>query len=69
MRKLQALQRDGYRCMISGVYDMESCEKLTAVATIAMNSGIIARPTQASHIFAPSTSADITGKNEDGPKV
>jgi hypothetical protein len=55
--------------MISGVYDMESCEKLTAVATIAINSGIIARPTQASHIFAPSTSADITGKNEDGPKV
>lgn len=69
MSVFQALERDGYRCMVTGIYDMRSCEKNPDIASLAMRNGIVARETHASHIFAPSTSQDISGPNEDGPKV
>ncbi|KAJ3515777.1 hypothetical protein NLJ89_g1537 [Agrocybe chaxingu] len=66
--KAAALERDGYRCMVSGTYDMRSCEKNPDIAVLAVQSGTVARETHASHIFAPSTSQDISGPDADGPK-
>jgi len=69
MSMLQALERDSYRCMVTGAYDMRSCEKNPDLAALALQSGVVARGTHASHIFAPSTSQNISGPDEDGPKV
>jgi hypothetical protein len=55
--------------MVTGIYDMRSCEKNPDIATLAVQNGVVARETYASHIFAPSVSQNISGKNEDGPKV
>ena len=52
---LQALLRDGYRCAISGVYDLQSCrdiDEIGAAAEALDNS--LAGETEVAHIFSES---------------
>jgi len=58
---LQALLRDGYRCAISGVYDMQSCLDIDEIdaASKALDSMIV--ETEVAHIFSESA--------QDGDKV
>ncbi|KXN92709.1 hypothetical protein AN958_06987 [Leucoagaricus sp. SymC.cos] len=49
---LQALLRDGYRCAITGVYDMQSCldiDEIHAAVTLAKS---VAVGTEVAHIFS-----------------
>ena len=59
---LQALLRDGYRCAISGVYDMESCRNIAEVdaASKAVPNSMLIQ-TEVAHIFSESA--------QDGDKV
>jgi hypothetical protein len=59
---LQALLRDGYRCAISGVYDMRSCiniDEIDAASRALGNSMEV--ETEVAHIFSESA--------QDGDKV
>jgi hypothetical protein len=59
---LQALLRDGYRCAISGVYDMQSCldvDEIDAASKALDNSMVV--ETEVAHIFSESA--------QDGDKV
>jgi len=52
---LQALLRDGYKCAISGVYDMQSCldiDEIDAASKASDNPMIV--ETEVAHIFSES---------------
>ena len=59
---LQALLRDGYRCAISGIYDMKSCLDIDEIdaASKALDNPIYIH-TEVAHIFSESA--------QDGDKV
>ena len=59
---LQALPRDGYRCAISGVYDLKSCRDIDEIdaASKALDNPIYGQ-TEVAHIFSESA--------QDGDKV
>ena len=59
---LQALLRDGYKCAISGVYDMQSCldiDEIDAASKALDNPTVV--ETEVAHIFSESA--------QDGDKV
>ena len=58
----QALLRDGYRCAISGVYDMQSCldiDEIDAASKAQANSMVV--ETEVAHILSETA--------QDGDKV
>ena len=59
---LQALLRDGYRCAISGVYDMQSCLDIDEIdaASKALDNPMVVE-TEVAHIFSEGA--------QDGDKV
>lgn len=60
--------RDGYRCVITGAVHLPIANAYPdQFAAVAATHGV--RGTQCAHIFAPSTSQDTSGDNEDGPEV
>ncbi|KAF8573903.1 hypothetical protein K439DRAFT_1399426 [Ramaria rubella] len=67
--KAAALIRDDYHCMVTGVCDMASFKANDHVKEMARAKKMKIRPTQCAHIFAPSTSQNISGENQDGPKL
>ncbi|EGO29879.1 hypothetical protein SERLADRAFT_445648 [Serpula lacrymans var. lacrymans S7.9] len=54
--KKRALLRDGYKCMISGAYDYDSCLKYPEIEELAANN--VATNTQCAHLFSE-TAQDI----------
>jgi hypothetical protein len=59
---LQALLRDGYRCAISGVYDLQSCRNIAEVDTASKAvPNTLLTQTEVAHIFSESA--------QDGDKV
>ncbi|KAJ8593210.1 hypothetical protein M405DRAFT_931012 [Rhizopogon salebrosus TDB-379] len=58
--KANALARDNYRCLITGVYNMISLLEYTEIEHEARAQGLQAAPTQAAHIFPASTNKNIT---------
>jgi hypothetical protein len=65
----QALARDGYRCMITGLYDTHSYDKFPEIKQEAMSYGRRIVVTNASHIFPASTNQGTSGEQERGWKV
>jgi hypothetical protein len=65
----QALARDGYRCVISRIYDTNSYQQYPEIAQVVTNQDLDVVATQAAHIFLPSTNQGISGDDEGGPKV
>jgi hypothetical protein len=66
----KALVRDGFRCVISGLYDANSVlhnEELELELEEAADAE--ASPTECAHIFPESTNANISGSNAQGDKV
>jgi hypothetical protein len=59
---LQALLRDGYRCAISGIYDMQFCLDIDEIdaASKALDNPMVVE-TEVAHIFSESV--------QDGDKV
>ena len=55
--------------MITGDCDLASFSTINDVHTMATTQHLIVRPTQCAHIFAPSTSQDISEEYQDGVKV
>ncbi|KAF5359877.1 hypothetical protein D9756_003616 [Leucocoprinus leucothites] len=50
----QALLRDGYRCAITGVYDVQSCIDIDEIEAVADRGGSITLETEVAHIFSES---------------
>ncbi|KAF5359876.1 hypothetical protein D9756_003615 [Leucocoprinus leucothites] len=50
----QALLRDGYRCAITGVYDVQSCIDIDEIEAAADRGGSITLETEVAHIFSES---------------
>ncbi|KAF8575615.1 hypothetical protein K439DRAFT_1369508 [Ramaria rubella] len=67
--KAAALIRDDYHCMVTGVCDMASFKANDRVKEMARAKKLKIRPTQCAHIFASYTSQNISGENQDGPKL
>ena len=55
----QALTRDGYRCMITGMFDDGSLEKSAALRNIAKSEGANGVTIHACHILNESTTQGI----------
>lgn len=55
--KRACLKRDGYKCLISGYYDMSEAEKLS----LTERNELITTPTQAAHII-PFSLGNITAR-------
>ncbi|KAJ7222987.1 hypothetical protein B0H12DRAFT_1150813 [Mycena haematopus] len=49
-----ALLRDGYRCVLTGAYDLESCDNYTELGARADSEGAIQTTLQCAHIFSES---------------
>jgi len=61
--KKMALKPDGYKCVISGVYDTVSCIKDAEVYKLAP--GKVVAPTQLAHILPESSHAGVLDKGSD----
>ena len=62
---LQALIRDGYRCCLSGLYDLDSVEAWDDVAAMAELAQTGSTRTQCCHIFSEGTFQSVDkGENQ-----
>jgi len=64
--KQKALIRDGYRCMLTGAFDIVSVKRKPHIRPANVPSSVA--PTQAAHIFSESTNVGISSINQDGAK-
>jgi hypothetical protein len=65
----QALARDNYRCIITGLYDMTSFYEYTKIENEVRAQGLQVVPTQAAHILPASTNKNVSVSDEGHPKV
>jgi hypothetical protein len=65
------LARDGYRCMITGLFDEESYKRCAELRTIARRDNVYKVVVQTSQILKESTmqGIDPAGTDEEGPMV
>ena len=65
--------RDGYRCVMTGRYDLSSLENEVPPAVQGMAlmpaGSSIPSPTQLAHVFPPSTNKNIGTSEQEGDKV
>jgi len=67
--KANALVRDGFRCVISGVYDWDSVEGNKELGMeVERDAYVVTGTTQCAHIFPESTNANIYGSNAQADK-
>ena len=67
-----ALVRDGFRCVISGLYDATSVrhnKELELELELERTAGAAVCVTECAHVFPESTNVDISGSNAQGNKV
>jgi hypothetical protein len=66
----QALVRDGYRCVLTGRFDLVSLQQMPDILKpLARASGQPPVATRATHIIPESTNVGISGDKEGGDKV
>ncbi|KAK7439333.1 hypothetical protein VKT23_017559 [Stygiomarasmius scandens] len=63
--KKNALIRDGFRCVLSGVYDMKSYQTINEVKAEVDGGSGFTGTTQCAHIFSSSTNSDISGNDKE----
>ena len=66
---VQALVRDGFRCVISGKYEATSYDQSEGLPQKVAAEDQLATPTRCAHIFPDFTNAQILGSNEGGAKM
>ncbi|KAA1470712.1 hypothetical protein DENSPDRAFT_774926 [Dentipellis sp. KUC8613] len=69
--KRRALRRDGYRCSITGKYDVSYIESLDETQVDALDpplESVGTAHTNAAHIIPEATTTNINGKNKGGAK-
>ncbi|KZP08073.1 hypothetical protein FIBSPDRAFT_840587 [Athelia psychrophila] len=67
--KQQALFRDGFQCMVTRVFDDRYVESLTPEQQAALPLTAPPQPTNACHIFPPSTNTGLDPEKEGHPKT
>ncbi|THH03489.1 hypothetical protein EW146_g10433 [Bondarzewia mesenterica] len=66
--KAKALIRDGYRCVLTGSYDVTCCDTMPTIGELVTTNDLPITATDAAYIFPESTNVEISGENKGAAK-